>query len=926
MPADPLSIAPGLQLDWNAQLVAAAQGGAPGTAVDSGPNGLAGSVIGAPVMLNSAMGLGTHGVEMPAAAGNTAPNRIEFANAAGVALAGDCTLYAVVDVNGWGTDGLDKSIVSKDANAGSPGAILWHVDASGKLQLDRPYIQGGNSSQASPIGNGIHVLCVTVAGSAVTHYVDNVQVGTDAQAPGTATTQPLRIGAFSNGTLIHPSGTSPIARVAVFNQAHGSTDRTNIYNLLRSANVFSGTVTTANVTPDALTWSVAAGPTRGINQFDTTRFPIRPDDAFATDTTASYWPMVLGGSTTVSIGGGQAVFSGAAAGELALRASAASGGAVLAPYCWAEMTVSGTTGGSQPFVGFGIDANNYAWAYFDGTHVGVDSRVAGSDAANSATVAPVAPYIVRLVLCYPEVWAWLQDANGNRPIAFTTLAGTPDLRKLNEFAAAWQPLFGFNRTAGGGTGTCTQFRAGYTGAIGLRDFKLVVNVDGTPYVDAARPTLRFFLSTCATGNDFKTNHASIISIDTANAFATAVECLLFYDVSAASPTSATATRDTRTSLYGGCVIRDAAAGLWRIYTNGWGLGNVSTGVQLWYAQTAQDITGAAGNAAQRVIVLDAWQRVVKDLSGNVIANGLYDNDLRFDETLGLWVEVCAEANAPSNWTNYAADLLRGPDPTAMVRVAQDAAVQAEGLNWGRIGGKWYATSGGTGGPWYWDTSLNRQGTLAYNLNLAGANMSFSGFGSHFPILPIDAAGGKAEYLAIGFDDSTVGGGNATKGAIVILSSAPQPTGSEFGAPETETIAAAAQTPVSLSLVDGVMVGNLTIVREDVYGDADGRAFLFTAATGANWPANLSGWTITLTATKTAFNVNAGTTTATAAGVVVTASGAGQAFYVALPSSFTTGLALGTLQRGYAFDCVATNGSDRVTLARGLMSVLANVMA
>jgi hypothetical protein len=221
--------------------------------------------------------------------------------------------------------------------------------------------------------------------------------------------------------------------------------------------------------------------------------------------------------------------------------------------------------------------------------------------------------------------------------------------------------------------------------------------------------------------------------------------------------------------------------------NGWGLGNVSTGVQLWHATTTQDPT-----VRGTVLHPFAYQRVMKDQSGTPITNGLYDNAPRYDAASGQWVEVCAETNAPSNWTNYGADLFHGPDTDHMTRVAQDTSVQAEGLNWAKAA-DWFVTSGGTGGPWYWDSNLNRLGTLAYNLNLTGTGASFSGFGSHFPIVPLDS-GSNTQFLALMFDDSTIGGGNATKGAVDVMLATPTPTGTVFGLPEAQGYTVTPPTP------------------------------------------------------------------------------------------------------------------------------------
>lgn len=136
--------------------------------------------------------------------------------------------------------------------------------------------------------------------------------------------------------------------------------------------------------------------------------------------------------------------------------------------------------------------------------------------------------------------------------------------------------------------------------------------------------------------------------------------------------------------------------------------------------------------------------------------------------------------------------------------------------------------------------------------------------------------------------------------------------------------AAALAGKTLIVQSPVGSGSLRIVAEDAYAAADGRALLWTKPAGANWPSDLTSWTITFTATRTPQSVGTGTTTITANGTVITPTGDSQAVQVELTKTNTTGLAIGSGTQGYVFDVVATNGTDRATLIQGLMSVVANV--
>lgn len=132
--------------------------------------------------------------------------------------------------------------------------------------------------------------------------------------------------------------------------------------------------------------------------------------------------------------------------------------------------------------------------------------------------------------------------------------------------------------------------------------------------------------------------------------------------------------------------------------------------------------------------------------------------------------------------------------------------------------------------------------------------------------------------------------------------------------------------VNITAVSFVYANSVTIYEKDAYLTADGRQIPFNKPTGASWPPNLTGWAITFTATKTAQNTSTGTTTLTTSGTVTIATGDAQQVTVDLTSTQTTGLAPGMGNKGYVFDIVATNGTDRATLVSGLMSVVANVTA
>lgn len=506
-----------------------------------------------------------------------------------------------------------------------------------------------------------------------------------------------------------------------------------------------------------LSFSKVAGPTRGIAQFST-NFPISPRDTFNSGIASDkYDNFVLSGTSSVAYGGGAATFSGASAGGLALKAR----DVPLAPYCFAEMVVSAVSS-ATPFVGFAKDLNNYCWGYNQGTAIGIDAKVNGihTNAAGAAT--PVVPFTLRGVINWPDMEVWLSDANGDRMLANSTLDTGVDLRTLTQFQTGWRALFGFDRSAGG-SGTATSFDAGYLGAVGLRDFKPITYLNGKPYQVGSKI---FFMSTCATGSEFKSNHTSVLSLDI-NTYVMDLTAVLFFNIAAGNPTSKVAAKDTCTSLYGGQILRDQANSQWIILPNGWGYGDATTGVQIWYATTTADLT-----AAYKTLALDAYQLVIPTSAS------LYDN-AQYVDAGGTWHMVCAETDLAINWTTFNARLFSGPDLDHLSAGAHDLGHAAEGFNWARVGGAWYVTSGGVSGPHTWNSVLGGYAHFTAFDNVGGT-VTASAYGTHMPIVPVNRTAGKTQYIALFFDDSEISSLGGTKGAIVVEASDQQPSGSEFG--------------------------------------------------------------------------------------------------------------------------------------------------
>lgn len=116
-------------------------------------------------------------------------------------------------------------------------------------------------------------------------------------------------------------------------------------------------------------------------------------------------------------------------------------------------------------------------------------------------------------------------------------------------------------------------------------------------------------------------------------------------------------------------------------------------------------------------------------------------------------------------------------------------------------------------------------------------------------------------------------------------------------------------------------GTLRLVKGDSYKTANGRQLDFVKPTGANWPTDLTGATVTLTLNKADNQAAGGDDTQTASGSVVVATGDSQTVRVELATAVTDGLLVGA--NTYDFDVVAVVGGERATLVTGVATIVEN---
>lgn len=110
--------------------------------------------------------------------------------------------------------------------------------------------------------------------------------------------------------------------------------------------------------------------------------------------------------------------------------------------------------------------------------------------------------------------------------------------------------------------------------------------------------------------------------------------------------------------------------------------------------------------------------------------------------------------------------------------------------------------------------------------------------------------------------------------------------------------------------------SLLIIQGDAYLAADGRAFLFTKSINSVWPADITTWSVSFEYAQDADGV----APVTIAGTVITATGSGQQVQIQFTAAQTSAM---LLTGSYTWSVVLRNGSDVVTVARGILTVLEN---
>lgn len=308
----------------------------------------------------------------------------------------------------------------------------------------------------------------------------------------------------------------------------------------------------------------------------------------------------------------------------------------------------------------------------------------------------------------------------------------------------WHPMF----QATGGTSTAhkiSRVRTGYSNAGAFRDFKLVVNKDGTPY--SSNGYMYFTAS-----NDY----ASIWRLNPKVGIFEKIGCLMFN-------IGGTVAFDLNPAI-----VWDGDANTWRVMFASWRAG-LSTGVQIYQGTYNGDIllgvhtvTGTLVNVTQRA------------------SAAVYDESLVYDAANSRWLLSYSVSPGGSFGGNMYVAQDASTDLTTWTNLwAATGVTGYEGSAIAKIGGNWYTFAGNGSNFRCWDISGANLGTAVVDVFPPSAGNP----PPHFVVFPwMD--GDLTQYYALSWSNVQfqVGGagvGIFGTGTPILYKATPAEAGFEF---------------------------------------------------------------------------------------------------------------------------------------------------
>ncbi|MFC7344738.1 hypothetical protein [Saccharopolyspora griseoalba] len=370
------------------------------------------------------------------------------------------------------------------------------------------------------------------------------------------------------------------------------------------------------------------------------------------------------------------------------------------------------------------------------------TRNGSTTVVGTATAELGTSHTFAFVLNENFVTALADTGDGWRPLLRERVNEVVDLR---DPAVLVEHTFGYGPREDGAALEIASARAGYYGAVGVRDPHLVTHADGTPYIRAGKAYLTM---TNAGLGFFQTAHWGVWELDLADPTVLRQVAHLFFQ------------RDGAVlGDHAGHLVFDDLAGEFIVTASGWG-DFAGDGLRCHIARTREDVLSGVHVLESRPMALPTE------------ASGAWDPALaRID---GTWHVAFVESPSQDPFQFHPA-LATGASLDELAPVAADTSLdQTEGTILQKIGGTWYllASDGDARNYRVYDLGMEFLGTLdaPYGTNIP-----------HPMIIPVPEQG-ETRYLMVTFDGAQYAEpvlGYGTHGDFYVMTAPETRPGYEF---------------------------------------------------------------------------------------------------------------------------------------------------
>lgn len=398
------------------------------------------------------------------------------------------------------------------------------------------------------------------------------------------------------------------------------------------------------------------------------------------------------------------------------------GSALQVPQQFVSVTVSQKPTSGSIRVGIGKDANNYVCSFFNWSN-GISSILtvnagASTFSSGSATISLsglAVPFKLGFGIVGTRCIAYIDRLLGSgwEAVEFQNIISSYDLTTPSNLSG-FKPLFGTSSTA---AVKFTNFRAGVHGCDKIRDFGLVTNPDGSPYITGGEA----FFSATATAKS-PASYMGVFAINLTTYAVRQVAAIMFERGGL-----------TRQDI-AGCIVRNSSSS-YDVWCATWGNGMGSGGtIQVQWGNTTDDIL-SGGSFKVSGMVQPSLPGL---LNGD---SGCYDPCIWFDGTTYTLAYTLVDTTTFSGSPFYPA-IATSSDRVTWTLVGKDSSRKGfEGSRLLKTNSDTWLLCGGPTTMHIYDSLMNYIGLLDGAVNGGGATQPWPvvfAYGSNFVMLTFDS--------------------------------------------------------------------------------------------------------------------------------------------------------------------------------------------